>query len=76
MSLGPTPLLAPHERVAPFEIQVPKNIFRTLGIGLLVHIEGVMEIVAKRKKDRMGDEFQFQIIRNLAKKIQPLTEAE
>jgi len=69
------PKLEPHEREAPFEIEVPRNVFRSLGVGLMVLVQGTMQIIAKRKKGRMGDVFEYQIIRHMAKRILPMAEA-
>jgi len=41
----------------------------------MVLVQGTMQIIAKRKKGRMGDVFEYQIIRHMAKRILPMAEA-
>lgn len=69
------PKLEPHEREAPIEIEVQRNVFRTLGVGLIVQVHGIMQIIAKKKKSRNGDVCAYQIIRTMAKQILPMAEA-
>jgi len=41
----------------------------------MVLVQGTMQIIAKRKNGRMGDVFEYQIIRHMAKRILPMAEA-